>query len=181
MRLIRLFSSIGGGLIGFIFKLLLFMMLFVFIIAFVVLLVVYWPFTIALLIGLLLSEQMYKRVSKWLNIRLPKYFYINFVDFLSTFTHGDGEIEILRNELQQKRSKARKQLVDMENASHSIDAQLAQVKIKRSLKTLFARNAETVSPRAAKALAMELGKPRWTQYIEKANRSPNGEWDKLMA
>ena len=181
MSLFSILGEIGSGFIGFFLKLMIVLLSLVFFMGLVVALVTNWPFTICLIIGLLLSEQFYRRLSRKFNVRLPKYFYINIEDFLATFNEGDEDVSAIKADLISKRRIARKEVLDMKDALQSVDEQLGDIKTKRSLKTLFKRPISDISPRAAKALEMELGKPRWVQHIEKAGKSSNGEWDKLMA
>lgn len=146
----------------------------------VIMLISAWPFTISLLVGLVLCETFYRKVSESINCKLPEYFYIGIEDFLCTFSEGDERVEEVRADLEVKRQKAEQEVAVMHEALRSADEQLAQIKAKRSLKTLFGKSPSEISERAAKALEMELGKPRWAQYINKAN-TVESAWEYLFA
>ena len=181
MSLWRMLDFLGSGLFGLMFKIMFMLLLFTFVLGIVFVLVLYWPFTVCMVVGLVLSEQMYKRLSKRLNIRLPAYFKITLLDFVHAFSEGDDELDAARSELKFKREKASAQLSSMRSALVSIDEQLDQVRTRRSLKTLFKRNPVDVSSRAVAALEAELSKPYWTSWVETASSSANGDWDKYMA
>jgi len=171
----------GDACIGFIFKLFLVMFLLMVLLGGIVVSVVYWPFTLGLFIGLLFTEWFYKRLNKLLRLRLPRYFYISIFDLVGVFHEGEGELVALRNELDTKRNKASRQVLEIRQALNSIDEQLSQVKTNKVLGKLFKKDTVDVSPRAAKALEMELGKPRWSAYIDKLGKNGNGSWGKYLA
>jgi len=174
-------GSLGTGIFGFIFKIMFLMFVLAAALIIPIMLIIYWPFTIPLALGIFLSERFYRHANKTYGLRLPKYFYINVEDFLQTFHEGDAEVTAVQEELEHKKRKALKEVLEMEDASRSIDEQLSHIKTKRKLTSLFTREPTEMSARTAKALEMELGKPRWVQYIDKASKSSNGEWEQLYA
>jgi len=177
----RLLSLAGSGFLGIIFKIFIVLILITFILAGVVFFFIYAAFTFPMLIGIWLSETFYKRLNRRYDLRLPKYFYISFLDFLETFKTGEEDIDILREELSIKQLKAKKEVAEMREALQSIDEQLSQIKTKRNLKTLFKPSVADISPRTAKALEIELGKPRWSTYLDKTNKPDNVKWADMGA
>ena len=178
---INAFNRMGDSLLSFFLKIILVMVAIAFGIAFIAILAVNWPFTISLVICIILSEPFYKKVKESTNLKLPWYFSLNIEDFLVTFTQGDEEIDQLRHELDEKKEMAEREVAVMREALRSAENQLEQIKAKRSVGNLFKRQPEEISERVAKALEMELGKPMWTQYINKANQEANSEWEDLLA
>ena len=181
MGLMRFIGDMANGVLGFIFKLILVLLIIVFVLAVVAALIIYWPFTIMMLIGILLSPVVYKFLNRRFGLRLPKYFYYNVNDFFVTLNHGEEHIERKQMEVNEKIIQARQELQDMLNALDSLDEQLKQIETKKSLRTLFKPDVGDISPRAAKALEMELGKPLWSQHIDKVNQESNGDWTKYMS
>lgn len=181
MGIVNAFNRMGEGFLSFFIKLFLILAVIAFAMVLVVFLIQAWPFTIALVVGLLLCELFYDWVEETVNIKLPDYFSINVEDFLQTFSQGDEEVEQVRMELDEKREAAEKDVAVMREAVQSAQHQLDQLKAKRSLKNMFKRQPAEISERAAKALEMELGKPKWAQYIDKASQEANGEWERLLA
>ena len=179
--IVNFFGSVGNGLMALFLKIILVMIFLLALIAIPVFMIMYWPFTIPFIIGLLFSEKMYRTMNRQLKLRLPKYFYINFQDFLQTLREGDEQLSLTKQDLENKKAKALKEAVDMEEALESIEQHLSHIKVKRDLKTLFKPSVKDISPRAAKALEMELDKPRWTEAIDKASRQTNGEWKEFLA
>jgi len=180
MGVIHAMGNIGENVFSLIFKLILFMIVLAFGMIAVIMLVAAWPFTISLLVGLLLCETFYKKLSEATKVKLPDYFYVNIDDFLTTFNEGDEEAAQIRNELDLKREKAEADVIVMREALRSAEEQVEQIKARRSLKTLFKTQPSEISERAAKALEMELNKPRWSQYLEKS-RQDESEWENLFA
>ena len=170
-------SDTINGLFKMFFKFFFWLIAFVILLATLVVLATNWPFAIMLMVGILLSDLFYKWFSKRFNLDLPDYFSINIVDFMSTFHEGDEEIEAVRREMDYKMQQAREKVEMMHNALLSIEDQFKDIKTKRSLKNLFSKSPEEISPRMAKALEMELGKPKWSQYIDKVNENENGDWN----
>ena len=76
---------------------------------------------------------------------------------------------------------AMRELSEMQEALRSAEEQLKSITTKRRLGTLFTRQPYNVDGRAAKALEMALGKPKWTEYIDKANRDDGEDWSGFMA
>jgi len=177
---INAFNNMGEGILAFIFKLIFILAAIAFAMVLVVFLIQAWPFTVSFVIGILFCEIFYEKVSETTNIKLPDYFYINVEDFLQTFSQGDEEVERVRSDLEEKREAAEKDVAVMREALKSAEYQLEQVKAKRSLKNLFKRQPADISDRAAKALEMELGKPKWTQYIDEASQETSA-WERLLA
>jgi len=182
MGIMNFFGALGNGIFGFIFKIMFMMLAIVFLLAMVVALVIYWPFTIALCIGLLLSPIIYRRLNRHLALRLPKFFYHDFQDLMVTLNHGEDQIARKQLDLNNKTIGARKHLEEMLIAVNSLEEQYKEIKAKRTLGTLFKKPMVELNPRAAKALEMELGKPKWAQYVDKMNKNgSNGDWEKYKS
>ena len=137
-----------------------------------------WPFTVMLLVGMLLSNPFYKWMDKKYNMGLPEYFQISIVDFLATFHEGDEEVRAIGDEMDSALNKARADAEEMHNALISIEDQYKDIKTRRSLKTIFTKSPEDISPRMAKAIEMELGKPKWARFVDKVSENENGSWNK---
>lgn len=181
MGLMNFFGNLGNSFFGFIIKMLIILIAIVFALALVVILAVNWPFTFGIIIGLLFSPIVYKRLNRQFALRLPEFFYHNIQDLMVTFRHGQDRINVKQLELNDKMIKAREHLQEMMNATNSIEEQLRQVKTKRSLKTLGKRTPSQINPRAAQALENELGKPLWSQFLDKNNKNGNGNWEKFKS
>ena len=176
----RVFSGICNGFLGFFLKMFLILIAIIVILGFFISLASAWTFWVALIIGIVLSEQFYKRTAKHYHIRLPKYFNITILEFLQALTEGDEDYEMFLVRLAEKKQAAMADLDDMGNALLSVDEQLAQVKIKRKAGTLFKRQAYDISPRMAKIMENELGKPRWVVWKNKAAHVSNGGWNEYL-
>ena len=168
----------ADGIFSMIVKFFIIILAIVLVVALLVTLAADWIFTVMLMIGILFSNSFYKWIDKKLKLELPEYFQISIEDFLSTFREGDEEVRMMGNMMDEALRKARAEAEDMHNALISMEDQYKNIKTKRSLKTLFAKEPEDISPRMAKALEMELGKPKWTQYIDKISEDENGSWNK---
>jgi len=180
MSLIHGFERLGEGLFSMFFKLMVLMIAFAFGMALVVILAVYWPFTAGLFIGLLGCELFYKQLENIINVKFPEYFHINVSDFFATFTEHDEDVKAVELELQDKNDKAERMVMEMKDASQSASEQLEKVRVRGNLKTLFRSHPADISPRYAKSLEMQLGKPKWATHIEKESEKRQ-EWNDLLA
>jgi len=179
--IMNFFGNLGNSFFGLIIKLIIILLVIVFVLALIVVLAVNWPFTAALIIGLLFSPIIYRRLNRQFALRLPKFFYHDIQDLMVTFRHGQERIDVKQLELNNKMIKAREHLQEILNATNSIEEQLKQVKTKRSLKTLLKKPASQINPRAAQALENEFGKPLWSQFLDKNNKNGNGNWEKFKS
>lgn len=177
MGVLSFIGKIFDGAFGMFFKFLFLMIAFMLILALVIVLTVNWPFTIMLLIGILLSSIFYTHLDKRFNLQLPDYFKVSIEDFLATFNEGEEEVQNIRTQMNDALKQARAEAEDMHNALVSIEEQYKELKTKKSLKNLFTKSPEEISPRMAKAIEMELGKPKWAQHIDKVSESENGSWN----
>jgi len=166
------------GIFGFIIKVFLMLLIIAFAVAGIVVFCAYWPFTVSLVIGLLLSLPFYRWIDERTGIGLPDYFFMTLHDLFSSLYEGDRDVEILQEELESKLKQARYETEQMHSAVLSLQEEYEKVKKKKSLKNLFSKDPYDISPRMAKALEMELGRPKWAEYVEKASQNENGDWEK---
>lgn len=182
MGILSFVGRLGDGIFGFVIKIMLFFIVLAVVLGLLAALAVYWPFTICMLIGILFSSVVYKRLNKMFGLRLPRYFYFNINDFMVTFYHGQDIIDRKQLELNNKIIQAREQLQSILNAVKSLDEQLKQIKTAKSLKTLFKRDTiKDINPRLAAHLKAELGRPDWSIFLDKKNKNDNGDWEKFKS
>jgi hypothetical protein len=170
-----------SGIFGLFFKLMIFLVLFAFAIVGVVMVFAYWPFTISMIIGWVLSLPFYRRINKKMNLGLPDYFFTTLTDVFSIVYEGDEEIKVMREDMDDKLKQARKETQDMHNAVLSLQEEYDKIRKKRNLKSIFSEDPYDVSPRMIMALEMELGQPKWVECIKKASQEENGDWEKYRA
>jgi hypothetical protein len=175
MGLFRCMNRGITGLFELFFKIILYMLILTFVIVAVVMLFIYWPFLVSLVIGALFSLPFYKYVNGKMKLKLPEYFFMTIEDMFLTIHDGDEEMEDMRKELSEKMIEARKESQDMHNARVSLQEECDKVKKRRRLKNLFVEEYE-LSPRMIKALEMELGQPKWAEYVRKASHETTGDW-----
>jgi len=180
MSALRFIEDLGNTFLGFFFKLFIYLIAIVMILGISVALVINWPFTIALIVGLVLSEEFYKRFSKHFHIKLPEHFKMNISDLFLTFHEGDEYFEVQIQDQQQKLSDARRQLTEMKEAVLSSKNQLEELKTKRSLGKLFKKPKIEIDSRMATAIELQVDKPRWASKLDEMHRQDT-DWEAFMA
>lgn len=180
MTILGFIEGLGNTFLGFTFKLLLYMIAIVAIMGISLALVINWPFTVAMIVGLVISEEFYRRFSKRFHTRLPDYFRFNINDLFLAFNEGDEEFNAQMEDMRQKESNARRQLTGMKEAVVSTKKQLEDIKTKGSLGKLFKKPKIEVDSRMATALELELEKPRWASKLDDMRRQDT-DWESLMS
>ena len=179
---LKFLEKMGNGLMGFFFKLLFGLILILVIILFVIGLITYWPFVIGLVVGLLLSAQMYKILDKQFQLNLPEMFFWGFGEIVEAAMSDEEQIENTKIELKQKKSEALIELEKMEQKVTNI--QKAHMAMKTTMKTheMVRKTGDErkimIGMRTKKAIMMQAEDQPWIKELQ--DMKEDVDWSKFL-